>query len=358
MAAMDLSGQKVIVATSGGVDSAVAAALLKRAGAEVTGVFLCLNRAAGPETVSRGCCSPDDAADARRVAQALGIDLHVIDTGAAFEGIIAEFAAEYARGRTPNPCIRCNAEVKFARLLALADALGARYVASGHHARVVGRDGPWAIARAKTTAKDQSYALFALPGEWLGRILLPIGELEGKDQVRRIAGELGLLVCDKPDSQEICFVDGDDYAPILAARAPQALRPGAIVDADGQVLGRHEGFGRYTIGQRRGLGVAVGEPVYVTGIDAATATVTLGPRKALLRTCLSASRAVWQQPVADSFRASVQIRYTHRAVAATVRRTATDRFEVDFAQCVSAVTPGQAAVVYDGDVLLGGGWID
>lgn len=356
MAAMAISGQKVIVATSGGVDSAVAAALLKRQGAEVTGVFLCLGRAA--EAVSRGCCSADDAADARRVADKLSIDLHVIDAGAAFEDIIGEFAAEYARGRTPNPCIRCNAEIKFARLLKLADSLGARYVASGHHARVVRRDGRPAIARARDAGKDQSYALFALPRDWLERILLPIGELDDKAAVRRIAAELGLPVHDKPDSQEICFVDGDDYSPILAARAPQALRAGPIVNAAGGVLGRHDGYGRFTIGQRRGLAVAAGAPVYVTAIDAASATVTLGPREALLRTGLSASRASWQQPVGDRFRAAVQIRYTHRAAAGTVRRSGADRFEVDFDSPVSAVTPGQGAVVYDGDVVLGGGWID
>ncbi|MCJ7544695.1 MAG: tRNA 2-thiouridine(34) synthase MnmA [Phycisphaerae bacterium] len=353
-----MSGQKVIVATSGGVDSAVAAALLKQQGADVVGVFLCLGRLAQADAVSRACCSADDAADARRVADTLGIDLHVIDAGAAFEGIINEFAAEYACGRTPNPCIRCNAEVKFARLLKLADALGARYVASGHHARVLARSGRGAIARGKAAGKDQSYALFGLSTDWLQRIVLPIGELDDKDTVRRIARELGLVVHDKPDSQEVCFVEGDDYSPILAARAPQALRPGPIVNAGGEVLGRHDGYGRFTLGQRRGLGVAAGAPMYVTAIDPATATVTLGPREDLLRRSLSASRASWQQPVGERFRAAVQIRYTHRATAATVRRTVPDRFEVDFDSPVSAVTPGQAAVVYDGDVVLGGGWID
>ena len=358
MAGVNLSGQKVIAAMSGGVDSSVAAALLKQAGAEVVGVFLCLGRAGAADSVSRGCCSADDAADARRVAEKLGIELHVIDAGAAFEGIIDEFAAEYARGHTPNPCIRCNAEVKFARLMKLADALGARYVASGHYARIVSRGGRQAVARARAVEKDQSYALFAVNGEWLGRVVLPIGELDGKAEVRRIAGASGLAVHDKPDSQEICFVDGDDYSVILAERAPEALRPGRIVDAEGRELGRHEGYGRFTIGQRRGLGVAGGVPLYVTAIDPETATVTLGPREALMRTHLAASRAVWQQPVGESFRAAVQIRSTHRGAAATVRRRGEGRFEVEFDAPVSAITAGQAAVVYDGEVVLGGGWID
>ncbi|MGA2265309.1 MAG: tRNA 2-thiouridine(34) synthase MnmA [Phycisphaerae bacterium] len=352
---------KVIVAMSGGVDSSVAAALLKQQGREVVGVFLCLGRAVPADAVSRGCCSPQDAADARRVAEALGIDLHVLRADEAFERIIDDFAAEYARGRTPNPCIRCNAEIKLARLIALADALGAGHVATGHHARMVTVAGRRAIARSRAAAKDQSYALFAVPAAWLDRLLLPIGEVEDKLAVRRIARELGLAVHDKPDSQEICFADGDDYTAVLAARAPEALRPGDIVNAAGKILGRHEGVGRFTIGQRRGLGVAAGSPLYVTAIDAASATVTLGPREELLTRRLKASAAHWQQPVdaniEKSFHAIVQIRYNHRGAEGTVRLTGPDSFEVDFARSVSAVTPGQAAVVYDGDVLLGGGWI-
>jgi tRNA-specific 2-thiouridylase len=292
------------------------------------------------------------------VAEALGIDLHVLRAEDPFEQLIEEFAAEYARGRTPNPCIRCNAEIKFARLLKLTDDLGARYVATGHHARMAAVAGRAAVARGKAAGKDQSYALFAVPTEWLDRILLPIGEVDDKSVVRQIARELGLVVHDKPDSQEICFADGDDYTAILAARAPQALRTGEIVNSAGKVLGRHDGIGRFTIGQRRGLGVAAGTPLYVTAIDPAAARVVVGPREELLRSRLSASQAYWQQPAADCFHATVQIRYNHRGAGATVRRTDSTCFEVEFDQPVSAVTPGQAAVVYDGDVLLGGGWID
>jgi len=341
---------------SGGVDSSVAAALLKRNGAEVTGVFMCLGSAAVVDAVSSGCCSPQDAADARRVADALGIDLHVVDLSRQFRGIIADFALEYARGRTPNPCIRCNAEIKFGRLVELAESLGAGYVATGHHARTVTADGRPAIARA--AGKDQSYALFAVPRGTLGRIVLPVGEIRQKSTVRRIARELGLVVHDKPDSQEICFADGDDYSEILRRWAPQALRSGDIVDSSGRVLGRHEGFGRFTVGQRRGVGVAAGEPMYVTRIDPASATVTIGPRQELLAKSLSASGANWHQPVDDEFHATVQIRYNHTGAPGRVWLTGPETFQVEFDEPVVAVTPGQAVVVYDGHVLLGGGWID
>ncbi len=353
---MSVARERVLLAMSGGVDSSLAAALLKDRGAEVIGVFMCLGSAVARDAVSRGCCSPQDAADARRVAEMLGIELHVLDLSRQFRRIIEDFAAEYARGRTPNPCIRCNADIKFGRLVELADSLGADRVATGHHARMVTHAGRPAIARAGE--KDQSYALFAIPAEGLGRVALPIGELGDKSVVRRLARQLGLAVHDKPDSQDICFADGDDYTDILRQLLPQALTPGDIVDSAGNALGRHEGVGRFTIGQRRGVGVAAGEPMYVTGIDPASAAVTIGPRAELLGRRLSASGANWHGPVAGAFRATVQIRYNHAGAAARVRVTGPDSFEVEFDEAVSAIAPGQAAVVYDGDVLLGGGWID
>ena len=343
---------------SGGVDSSVAAALLLEAGYDVTGVFMCLGAAGAPDGAQGGCCSPRDAADARRVAETLGIDLFVLDLAGEFEPIIRDFVAEYARGRTPNPCIHCNARIKFGRLLDRADSLGARYVATGHHARTVNFNGRTAIARGLAREKDQSYALFAIGADALGRILLPVGEIDDKRRIREIARGLGLNVHDKPDSQEICFVPDDDYTALLSARAPEALRGGDIVGAAGEVLGSHDGYGRFTIGQRRGLGVAAGQPMYVTRIDADTATVTVGPREATLRRRLTASGANWHRQVSGALSATVQIRYNHAGAPARVSITGPDTFEVAFDEPVHAITPGQAAVVYEGNRLLGGGWID
>jgi len=343
---------------SGGVDSSVAASLLLDAGYEVTGVFMCLGTAAGANE-SRGCCSPQDAADARRVAQALGIELYVLNFTDAFEQIIDYFVAEYARGRTPNPCIHCNSLIKFGRLIEQADSLGICYVATGHHARVTNADGGGSIIRGRSRDKDQSYALFGIARDNLSRILLPIGEVDDKDRVREIARNLGLNVHDKPDSQEICFVsDEEGYLELLCSRAPQGLQPGRIINSAGEVLGEHDGFGRFTIGQRRGLRVAAGVPMYVTKIDPATATVTIGPREEVMSRRLRACGANWHCDVSGEFDATVQIRYNHAGATSRVEIIDDNTFEVEFAESVPAVTPGQAAVVYDGDRLLGGGWID
>ena len=355
---MSRQKEKVIVAMSGGVDSSVAASLLLEAGYEVTGVFMCLGRAGAGEAGSQGCCSPDDAADARRVADTLGIDLFVLNCAEAFEPIIENFVAEYARGRTPNPCIHCNRRIKFGRLMDRADSLGIRYIATGHHARIVRAAGGEAIARGLAWGKDQSYALFEIPRWRLERILLPIGEIDDKDTVRARALALGLNVHDKPDSQEICFVPDDDYASLLQRRCPEALRPGEIVDSDGRVLGMHEGYARYTIGQRRGLGVAAGVPMYVTDIDPATARVTIGPREQTLGTSLTASGSNWHAEVPSEFDAIVQIRYNHRGAGGRVTLSGAESFAVELAEPVHAITPGQAVVIYDDQRLLGGGWID
>ena len=355
---MSVSDESVVVAMSGGVDSSVAAALLLDEGREVTGAFLCLRRFARGAAASGRCCSPQDAADARRVADILGIDLVTLPVSDAFEPIIDDFVSEYARGRTPNPCIHCNARIKFAGLFDLAGKVGAGRVATGHHARMVRQAGRAAIARAKARDKDQSYALLGLPRGRLGRILLPIGELEGKEQVRRIAREMGLPVHDKPDSQDVCFVPEGGHAALLESQAPEALRGGPIVDAGGATLGTHDGYGRFTIGQRRGLRVAAGVPMYVTRIDPATATVTLGGRDELLSRHLSASGANWHRDVPERFEATVQIRYNHAGAKGQVRITGEGTFEVRFDEPVAAVTPGQAAVAFEGECLLGGGWID
>jgi len=354
---MAAQGEKVIAAMSGGVDSAVAAAMLRDEGYEVIGVFMCLG-AAGAADTSRGCFSPSDAADARRVAEILGIEMHVLDLAAAFAPIIDGFVAEYARGRTPNPCIHCNRAIKFGAILERADSLGIRYVATGHYARVAATESGPALFRGAARQKDQSYALFGVARGALGRILLPIGELAGKSAVRDAARSLGLTVHDKPDSQEICFAPEDDYVSLIRARAPEALRGGPIVNTAGDVLGTHDGYARYTIGQRRGLGVAAGVPMYVTAIDPATATVTVGTRQEASSDRLSAAGANWHADVPGSFDAIVQIRYNHRGTAARVTVTGPDSFDAAFAEPVHATTPGQAAVIYDGDRLLGGGWIE
>ena len=350
------ASKKVIVAMSGGVDSSVAAAMLLAAGYDVTGVFLCLGAAGEADGDSRGCCTPQDAADARRVAESLGIDLFVLNLAGPFEEIIEYFVGEYARGRTPNPCIRCNSAIKFGRLIRQADAIGAEYVATGHHARIVGEAWGPAIARGRARDKDQSYALFSIAPEYLGRILLPVGEVAGKDRIRRIARGLGLNVHDKQDSQEICFAE--DYVDLLRRRVPDALRGGEIVNSAGDVLGHHDGYGGFTIGQRRGVGVAAGVPMYVTQIDPVTASVTIGPREELIARRLTAADAIWQGPVKETFEATVQIRYNHAGAPGRVRMTGKATFEVDFHEDVIAVTPGQAAVVYDGARLVGGGWIE
>ncbi len=384
---------KVIVAMSGGVDSSVAAALLKEHGYECIGVFMRVGAHptdAGTASCSRptgcspaapdvdglprdataaaprrrlkhGCCSADDALDARAVAGRLGIPLYALNFEADFDRIIAYFADEYARGRTPNPCVQCNSRLKFGRLLRYADALEASYVATGHYARIVWRAGQPRLARAAHAAKDQSYVLFGIRRADLGRCLFPIGELADKTVVRRIAAELGLRVHDKPDSQEICFVPGGDHTAVVRARRPDTRRPGEIRALDGRVLGRHDGVAGFTIGQRRGLGVAAGAPLYVTRLDVLSNTVTLGPRAALLARGLIAEDVNWHVdalPEGAVMRAEVKIRHMHAAAAAELQRVDRGRVVVRFDVPQSAVTPGQAAVFYDTEgVVIGGGWI-
>jgi tRNA-specific 2-thiouridylase len=349
--------KKVLVAVSGGVDSAVAAALLLKEGYDVTAVFLCLQMERDIECSHRSCCTPQDAADARRVVAKLGVKFISLSATKDFETVIKSFIDDYENGRTPNPCVKCNEKIKFGKLFELADSLGVQYVATGHYARIINYKDQYAIASAAAAGKDQSYVLFSLPREKLDRIIFPAGQLKSKQAVRDIAKEIGLEVHDKPDSQDICFVPNGDYAKLLELYHSSALQAGNFIDTSGKIIGTHDGYGRFTIGQRRGTGIAAGHPVYVTDINPQTAEVTIGEKKELLAIGLTADDANWQVDIPAEFEAMVKIRYNHRGAAGKVIITGKDTFEVCFDKPIEAVTPGQAAVVYSGECLLGGGWI-
>jgi tRNA-specific 2-thiouridylase len=353
-----VAGARVIVAMSGGVDSSVAAALLCEAGYEVIGVSMLLtDDPAASARAGAGCCSLDDFRDARRVAEHLGIAYYVWNLADVFRARVTDvFTAEYLRGRTPSPCVLCNHELKFDELWRRAGALGIELVATGHYARIAcGADGRYRLLRARDTAKDQSYFLFGLSQAQLARSRFPLGELM-KSDVRAKARRLGLGVADKPESQEICFVPNRDYAGFVERRAPAgALRPGAVVDAGGQVLATHDGIHRFTIGQRRGLGLGGGAVRYVTGIDAASGNVRVGGKADLASQGVLAEGVHWVTEPAE--RASVRIRHRHEPVPARLVVRRGDTVEVWFDVPVSAVAPGQAAVFYRGDEVIGGGWI-
>jgi tRNA-specific 2-thiouridylase len=348
--------ERVVVAMSGGVDSSVAAALLVEQGFEVIGVTL---RLVGD--ASR-CCSLDDAEDARRVAETLGIRFYVADYSDAFRREVMEpFADSYLAGRTPIPCVGCNQRFKFRHLLERARALGAAAVATGHYARIE-RDpasGTLSLLRGIDARKDQSYFLFDLRPEQLAQIRFPIGALD-KDAVRARARALGLATADKPESQELCFVpDGNTAAAVERLRPGRAPGTGEIVDESGRVLGRHDGIHHFTVGQRRGLAIALGERLYVKSIDAAHNRVTVARAEALGARGARLSGVSWIAGAAPDapLRAEVRVRYRHRGAKATIEPQAGGAARLHFDEPVSAVTPGQAAVFYDGDLDLGGGWI-
>lgn len=351
---------RVVLAMSGGVDSSVAAHLLKEQGHEVIGLFMRTGaHAQDAERRAKTCCSATDALDARAVADRLDIPFYALDFEPEFAKIMDQFADEYVAGRTPNPCVMCNIWLKFGKLWAYGQQVGADFVATGHYARIgLDDEGRPRVARALDRDKDQSYVLFGLPEEVLPHVLLPVGGYR-KAEIREIARELALPVHDKPDSQEICFVPDDDYLNFVRARRPGRETSGAIVDEDGTPLGRHEGVEGFTVGQRRGLGIAVGAPRYVVGIDALTRTVTVGPRGSLEKPGLTASRFHWQGPRPDGPTPCLaQIRAHHRPAEATVEPLPGDRAVVRFDTPQTAVTPGQVVTVYQGDLVLGGGWID
>ncbi len=344
---------------SGGVDSSVAAALLAEQGHDVVGMSMQLYDASAGGFGS--CCTLDDLNDARRVAAAAGFPHYIVNFERQFqETVVANFVREYAAGRTPLPCAHCNSDLKFATLLDRARGLGAEQVATGHYARVgQGPDGRWLLRRSADAAKDQSYFLFSLTQDQLAHALFPVGSLT-KTEVRDQARRLGLQVADKPDSQEICFVPDDDYASFVARQAPAVERGGAIVDEGGRALATHSGIHRFTVGQRKGLGVSAAAPMYVLKIDAESRQVTVGPRASLDRTTLTASGVNWIAAAAPAgwIRVAAQIRHRHRPAPARTRALEGGRAELEFDEPQTAITPGQAVVFYDDDRVAGGGWID
>lgn len=342
---------------SGGVDSSVAAHLLLGHGYEVIGVFL-RHGLAMAEPVHQGCCSAADAHDARRVADQLGIPFYSLNFEDEFDQIVDYFVDEYVHGRTPNPCVVCNHWVKFGRLMDYADSVGAEYIATGHYARLVSTDGDCALRRGRDPSKDQSYVLFGIERRLLARILLPVGDFH-KSEIRKLAAEIGLAVAGKQDSQEICFVPGGSHADFVRQRKGVPNAPGDIVTVDGKVVGQHDGIEQFTIGQRKGLGVAMGEPYFVVRIDPDTNRVVIGRRDSLERKQLRASRCNWLvNPPVKPFPCHAQIRYNSEAVPAVGTLIRDDRLSLVFDEPVYGVAPGQAVVCYDGDRVMGGGWID
>ena len=356
---MSTKGKRVVVAMSGGVDSSVAAAILKKEDYEVIGVTMRLWTEKNGDTSAahRRCCSLEETEDARRVCQILDIPFYIVNFEAQFRTYVVDyFCSEYLRGRTPNPCLVCNKRIKFDILLNRALALGADYLATGHYARIERRDGGCLLLKAADSAKDQSYVLYSLGQRELERLLFPMG-LYSKSQARRMAQEMGLPVWDKAESQETCFIFNGDYREFLAERS--AHQPGDIVDAGGRLLGRHSGIGFYTVGQRRGLGLVSREPLYVLEIDSENNRVVVGSDEQLLRKelCASGVSYVSGEPLEQPTAVTAKIRYKSPEAKAMLYPRG-ERVRLVFEEPQRAITPGQAVVFYDGDVVLGGGIIE
>jgi tRNA-specific 2-thiouridylase len=355
--------KRIVVAMSGGVDSSVTAALLKEQGHEVIGMTMQIWDYAGftsehGETFG-SCCSLDDVHDARRVAESLDIPFYVVNFERDFQQqVIDRFCDDYFAGRTPNPCVLCNQVLKFELLLRRARELEADYLATGHYARIVAEDDGYALRKGLDPAKDQSYFLYTLTQAQMERVLFPLGGMT-KDEVRAHAARFALRVAEKAESQDICFVPDGDYVRFLEEERGAGKMDGEIVHVSGTVLGRHRGTYRYTIGQRRGLGISWPSPLYVVGIDAASRQVLVGEKEHLSVASLTLHGVNWSLSAPDGpLRASCRIRYRHREVPSTITPLDGGRAKVEFDQPQKGVTPGQAAVFYDGDRVLGGGWIE
>lgn len=374
---------RVVLAMSGGVDSSVAAHLLLEAGYDVIGVFMRHGEASASackveSTASglnlpvvtahdagsradhkQGCCSATDAADARRVAARLEIPFYSLDLQSDFRRIVDYFVADYIAGRTPNPCVKCNHWIKFGRLFDFAEGVEAEYVATGHYARLE-RDaqGSW-LCRGRDSHKDQSYALFGIAKQRLARMLLPVGDFE-KPHIRELASRIGLNVADKKDSQEICFVTQGHHSDFVKAKRGElaASTAGRIITIDGRYVGDHDGYEAFTVGQRKGLGIAMGEPHFVVRIEPESRQVVIGPKQAMMCRGLIANSVNWFiDPPVQPLRCQVQIRYNADATDALVTVHDVDKFSVEFDTPEAGVAPGQAAVIYQHNRVLGGGWI-
>jgi len=348
------SGERVFVAMSGGVDSSVAAALLVEQGFDVTGVMLHLWA-----EEENHCCAPQAVEDARGVARQLGIDFFLVDYEAEFKACVVDyFVAEYSRGRTPNPCLACNRQIRFGRLLRHVQALGADAMATGHYARIDRVDGGYRLRKGADPQKDQSYVLYMLGQEELRRLSFPVGSYT-KTQVRKMARQRGLPVADRDESMEICFVTDDDYRRFLREHAPQSMRPGPIYDVSGQEIGQHKGLPGYTVGQRRGLGIAAPEALYVLRLDVARNALIVGTARELGQRVLLADEVSYAcgSPPDSPLRVETKIRYKARLADATWTPLEGKRARVTFDEPLRDITPGQAVVAYQGDLVLGGGII-
>ncbi len=367
--------KRVVLAMSGGVDSSAAAHLLLESGYDVVGVFMrhgeesaesCKLADGSPNPLlpilqgrtdhKQGCCSASDALDARRVADRLSIPFYALDLQADFSRIVDYFVDEYTHGRTPNPCVQCNNWIKFGRLFDYADSVDAEFVATGHYAQLLdAADGP-ALVRGVDPLKDQSYALAGIDRQYLKRMLLPVGRFH-KPEIRRLAGEAGLKVADKRDSQEICFVSSGKHAQFVRDRST-ADTAGDILTVDGRKVGKHAGIEAFTIGQRKGIGIAMKEPYFVVRIDASTHAVVIGTKSELAQTRLVAEQVNWLvEPPLNPFHGFAQIRYNSEAVPARITPSADNTFGVIFDDPTHGIAPGQLCVIYADDRVLGGGWI-
>jgi tRNA-specific 2-thiouridylase len=350
--------KRVVVAMSGGVDSSVAAALLLEQGYEVVGLMLRLWAEQGG--AANRCCTPDAVADARRVADVLGIPFYVRDYKDTFKQTVVDFFIEgYAQGVTPNPCVVCNRDIRFDKLLKEALSLGRDYLATGHYARVQpGQDGQFRLLKGLDPTKDQSYVLYTLTQERLAHVLLPLGSYT-KSEIRHIAAAKQLPVFNRPDSQDLCFLGNGDYRAFLQRRAPQIAQPGPIVNTQGQVLGQHQGLAFYTIGQRKGLGIAAAEPLYVLQLDTLTNSLIVGAAAELGQTELSAGQVTYISgyPPHEPVAVTAKIRYKAKEIEARLTPLDATHAHLTFTTPLRDITPGQSVVFYVGDQLLGGGVI-